>query len=187
MKPLRYFLAAGLLLGSAYKVFQRVVRREYTHKGRLSPPVSGLQLAILCAYFFFPYVYNPPAWALFWAKNPAISKTQHRAGFALTCLGMAGAFGIMGWFGMKQAFGVANEGLQKSGPYRFSRNPQVVGGALMVIGPALQWPSWYALGWVGMYAAIMHWMVLGEEEHLLRVYGEEYEKYCAEVPRYLVG
>jgi len=30
-------------------------------------------------------------------------------------------------------------------------------------------------------------MVITEEEHLFRNYGEEYEKYCLEVPRYLIG
>jgi protein-S-isoprenylcysteine O-methyltransferase Ste14 len=36
-----------------------------------------------------------------------------------------------------------------------------------------------------MYALIMHWMVLTEEEHLLRLFGDEYKAYCAETPRYL--
>jgi protein-S-isoprenylcysteine O-methyltransferase Ste14 len=36
-----------------------------------------------------------------------------------------------------------------------------------------------------MYVLISHWMVITEEEHLLQVFGEEYESYCSEVPRYL--
>jgi protein-S-isoprenylcysteine O-methyltransferase Ste14 len=32
-----------------------------------------------------------------------------------------------------------------------------------------------------------HLMVMTEEEHLREVYGEEYERYCERVPRYLFG
>ncbi len=45
--------------------------------------------------------------------------------------------------------------------------------------------SWHALGLVVLFAAIAHLMVLTEEEHLRRVFGEEYARYCARVPRYL--
>lgn len=36
-----------------------------------------------------------------------------------------------------------------------------------------------------MYALISHWMVITEEEHLAKVFGDIYEQYCSEVPRYL--
>jgi protein-S-isoprenylcysteine O-methyltransferase Ste14 len=77
------------------------------------------------------------------------------------------------------------DGLTKKGPYRISRNPQILSGYLLIIGTSLQRPSLYSLGWVLMYALITHWMIATEEEHLARIYGEEYEKYCLEVPRYL--
>ena len=73
----------------------------------------------------------------------------------------------------------------QTGLYRLSRNPQIVGGSLLVIGSAVQWPSWYALGWVILYGAITHMMVLTEEEHLSAVHGEAYARYCERVPRYL--
>ena len=49
----------------------------------------------------------------------------------------------------------------------------------------MQWPSLYALGWLVMYSLISHWMVITEEEHLTRIFGEEYLMYFSEVPRYL--
>jgi len=55
---------------------------------------------------------------------------------------------------------------------------------MMVIGVAVLWPSWYALGWV-LLAAVFHIMVLTEEENLRNVYGEEYTQYCKRVPRYI--
>ena len=95
------------------------------------------------------------------------------------------AFGTMGWFGVRKALGLTPEGLTRRGPYSVSRNPQILGGYLLVIGTSLQWPSIYSLGWVLMYAIIGHWMVMTEEEHLRRVFGEAFERYCSKVPRYL--
>ena len=73
----------------------------------------------------------------------------------------------------------------QSGPYRITRNPQIVGGSLLVIGTTLLWPSWYALGWIALYGVVAHLMVITEEENLHRVFGEEYAQYCERVPRYL--
>jgi protein-S-isoprenylcysteine O-methyltransferase Ste14 len=91
----------------------------------------------------------------------------------------------MAWFGIKRAFGIHNEGLRKTGPYRMSRNPQILGGYLLVMGITLQWPSLYMVGWIFLYAIIMHWMVLTEEEHLRNVFGDEYDQYFQATPRYL--
>ena len=58
-------------------------------------------------------------------------------------------------------------------------------GSLLVLGSSVLWPSGYALGWAVLYGFLAHTMVLTEEEHLRAVYGEEYARYCARVPRYL--
>ena len=73
----------------------------------------------------------------------------------------------------------------QSEPYHVTRNPQLVGGSLLVIGTVVLWPSWYALGWAVLYGIVAHMMVLTEEEHLRDVFGGEYERYCGRVPRYL--
>jgi protein-S-isoprenylcysteine O-methyltransferase Ste14 len=91
----------------------------------------------------------------------------------------------MFWLGIPRSFGRQATGLYCTGPYRLSRNPQVLGGFLMASGIALLWPSWYALGWVILWMAMFHLMVLSEEEHLHEVFGEEYSHYCEKAPRYL--
>jgi protein-S-isoprenylcysteine O-methyltransferase Ste14 len=91
----------------------------------------------------------------------------------------------MFWFGLRRAFGLEVNALKQTGPYRVTRNPQIVGGSLLVIGSAVLWPSWYALGWAVLYAVVAHMMVFTEEEHLRAVFGQEYELYCERVPRYL--
>ena len=178
---------AFLLVGFAYLVFRRIVRTDYLEREKLSPFASILQLLVFCGYFFFPYLFNPPEWVWFWKLSSSEPRNGQVIGFVIICLGFLVAFGTMTWFGIGKAFGLNVDGLTKRGPYKISRNPQILGGYFLVIGTALQLPSIYSIGWVLMYAIISHWMVITEEEHLFRVYGEEYEKYCSRVPRYLIG
>jgi protein-S-isoprenylcysteine O-methyltransferase Ste14 len=180
-----YFFLAMLLLLFAYIVFRRIIQRDYAARGRLSTLSSSLQLLVFAGFFGFPYLYNPPEWALFWMVSPSSSQGLYLAGLLFVCVGFLVAFGTMAWFGIGRAFGIHINGLKKVGPYRLSRNPQILGGYLLAIGIAMQWPSLYSVGWILLYAIIGHWMVITEEEHLLRIYGDEYEEYCSEVPRYL--
>ena len=186
MKPILYFFCANLLLLFAYVVFRIIVRRDYITRGRLGAFSSGLQLIVFLGFFCFPYLFNPPEWAWFWRTGSASSPGLHFAGLLLICIGFVVAFGTMAWFGIQRAFGVSVDGLKVEGPYTISRNPQILGGYLLVSGTALQWLSLYSLGWIGMYAIIAHWMILTEEEHLYRIFAEAYEAYCSEVPRYLL-
>lgn len=187
MKLKIYLFFGILLMLFAYLVFRRVVRREYSSHGRLSAFASILQLLVFIGFFSFPYLFNPPEWPWFWRISDSRTRVWQLIGLALICIGFLVAFSTMAWFGIGKAFGVNIEGLTCHGPYKISRNPQILGGYLLVIGTSLQWPSLYTVGWVLMYAAISHWMVITEEEHLSRIYGKEYENYCLEVPRYLPG
>lgn len=178
---------AILLLLFAFIVFRRIVRRDYLEREKLSTFASMLQLLVFCGYFLFPYLFNPPEWAYFWRLSNSGTRYGQLIGFVIICLGFLVAFGTMAWFGIGKAFGLNGSGLTSRGPYRVSRNPQILGGYLLVFGTAIQWISLYSLGWVVLYAIIAHWMIVTEEEHLSQVYGEEYEKYCSKVPRYLIG
>jgi protein-S-isoprenylcysteine O-methyltransferase Ste14 len=102
----------------------------------------------------------------------------------MVVVGAAIAFPAMTWLGIRRSFGQESNVLKQTGFYRFTRNPQIIGGALMVIGVTVLWPSWYALGWV-ILAAVFHLMVITEEENLRNIYGEGYTQYCKRVPRYI--
>ena len=185
MMPLTvYLISAFLLLVAAFVVFRVLCQRDYQRRGRLGPFPAFLELLIWALYIGFPYIYNPPDWPSFWALD-AHSSALRVIGFVCITVGLALAFITMFWFGLRRAFGLQVNELIQAGPYRLTRNPQIVGGSLLVIGSSVQWPSWYALGWAILYGAIAHMMILTEEEHLLDVYGEEYERYCERVPRYL--
>jgi protein-S-isoprenylcysteine O-methyltransferase Ste14 len=179
-----FLVSASLLLLAAFLVFRRSVRRDYLTYGRLTPLSSILQLLLFGAYFCFPYLYNPPEWSWFWMLDGPSGHPMMITGLVLISLGFVLAFGAMFWFGIRRAFGLEVTGLIRSGPYRHSRNPQVLGGYPLVIGSVVQWPSWYALGWVILYAVICHMMIRTEEEHLAAQFGDEYRRFCREVPRY---
>jgi len=185
MKQIFHFFLALLLLLFAFVVFRRIVRHDYIARGRLSTLSSTLQFTVFIGIFSFPYLFNPPEWIYFWVAGATSSQGLYIAGLLVICTGFIVAFGTMIWFGIGRAFGVKIDGLKKTGPYKLSRNPQIIGGYFLVIGTSLLWPSLSMIGWIGMYAIIAHWMVITEEEHLQRIFGEEYEDYCSEVPRYL--
>jgi protein-S-isoprenylcysteine O-methyltransferase Ste14 len=180
-----YLLSALALVGAAFLVFRVLVQRDYERINRLTPLTGLTELLVWALFFGFPYLYNPPEWASFWSDNVPVGTPLRIAGLVLIALGFASAFGTMLWFGLRRAFGQEVDRLVQSGPYRISRNPQLVGGSLLVIGTALLWPSWYALGWIALYGVVAHMMVITEEENLHRVFGEEYARYCKRVPRYI--
>jgi protein-S-isoprenylcysteine O-methyltransferase Ste14 len=183
MQTVLYTASAGLLIAFAYLVFHRVVAKDYLKKSRLGWQASILQLLVFVTFFSFPYLYMPSSWAWDWLPNGTWNRL---AALALTALGMIAAFGTMAWFGLRRAFGLQVQGIITTGPYRYSRNPQMVGGWLMVLGVFVYLPSLYNLGWVLIWAVIGHWMVTQEETHLLRVFGEAYKNYCDQTPRYLL-
>ncbi len=181
-----HILFSGLLLiGAAFIVFRILVKRSYANWGRLSLPISLLQLLVFAAIIGFPSLFNPSEWLLFWRINSNLYPWHQRLGTWMIVFGLVSAFGIMFWFGLRRALGLYPTTLVRQGPYRLSRNPQILGGYLMVLGVFLQWPSLPALGWVGLYGLVCHLMILAEEEHLMATFGSEYETYCREVPRYL--
>lgn len=184
---MKVLVFAILMLVFAHIVFRKIVRRDYLERGKLSAFASILQLLVFCVFFSFPYLFNPPEWPYFWRLDSSGTRYGQWIGLVIICLGFLVAFGTMAWFGIGKAFGLNVSGLTKQGPYKISRNPQILGGYLLVIGTAIQWLSLFSLGWVLLYAIIGHWMIVTEEEYLLQVFGEDYERYCSDVPRYLIG
>ena len=75
--------------------------------------------------------------------------------------------------------------LTEAGPYRWSRNPQYVGWFLFLVGFALNDWSLWCLAALLAISISLHLLVLVEEEHLLRTFGEQYVEFCHKVPRYV--
>ncbi|OGP55363.1 MAG: hypothetical protein A2Y65_08085 [Deltaproteobacteria bacterium RBG_13_52_11] len=72
------------------------------------------------------------------------------------------------------------------GPYRFVRNPMIIGVALMLIGQALLWGSWVVSIWTCVFVLMNHiYFVLSEEPGLGKRFGEDYRVYKESVPRWI--
>jgi protein-S-isoprenylcysteine O-methyltransferase Ste14 len=171
--------ATLVLLATAFLIFRHVGSDYLTH-GKLTPFSSFLETLI-----FFLH----GAGSYFFLDSDLSHSDRSSPTFVLAVLciavGLPFVFIAMTRLGMGQSLGSQVRGLQSTGLYRYTRNPQIVAYGLVVIGYALLWPSWSGLVWVMIYMAIAHWMVRTEEEHLRRVYGEAYERYCARTPRYI--
>ena len=72
------------------------------------------------------------------------------------------------------------------GPYRHVRNPMISGVACSLLGEAATFGSRPLLIWFAVFVgANAVWMPLVEEPGLRRRFGEEYERYRANVPAWL--
>jgi protein-S-isoprenylcysteine O-methyltransferase Ste14 len=72
------------------------------------------------------------------------------------------------------------------GLYRHVRNPQYIGVVLVVMGEAIFSGSLVLLGYAAFLAICYHLFVrFYEEPTLQRLFGEEYARYCAAIPRWL--
>jgi protein-S-isoprenylcysteine O-methyltransferase Ste14 len=71
------------------------------------------------------------------------------------------------------------------GPYRFVRNPMYIGAGLALAGAALFYESFELLGYAGAFLLVTHlFVVLYEEPTLRRLFGAEYDAYCAKTGRW---
>ena len=75
--------------------------------------------------------------------------------------------------------------LVTSGPYAVSRNPMYLGWALLQLGAGVVRGSWWMVAAVAPAAARVHREVRREERMLDGVFGDQFRRYRATVPRYL--
>jgi protein-S-isoprenylcysteine O-methyltransferase Ste14 len=72
------------------------------------------------------------------------------------------------------------------GPYRYVRNPMITGVLTILLGEAALLGSWAILIWTGTFFAMNAiYFPLSEEPGLRRRFGEDYERYRANVPRWV--
>lgn len=168
-----YFLLLALAITPLALLFARF---EYRRHGSL----SALGLALLVAMFLasnlileYATTYEMPSIALDY-----IGVLIGAAG-ALLCL-----ISMIVFRSPLQVLCLDSGTLAVTGPYRWSRNPQYVGWFMFLLGFALNDWSWWCLAAMTIIATYLHLLILIEEEHLNRVFGEQYAKYCRMVSRY---
>ncbi len=178
LDPIAAIAIAGGLLLLAFYVFARV-RSDYRAKGMLTRPVAALQTGYFFIYALCSYLFLD-------SRLTAVASRGVLLGFAVLLMigGLSVVLLSMPFLGRK-SFGAEVGQLHTKGIYRFSRNPQLVGGFFFIVGYVLLWPSWTGALWAALWLPISYVMVRAEEEHLASVFGREYEEYCRRTPRYI--
>jgi protein-S-isoprenylcysteine O-methyltransferase Ste14 len=178
LHPIIALIIAGGLVLLASHVFARV-RADYGAIGALTRPVAALQTGYFFVYALSSYLFLDSRLAHISSRGLVLG-----LGVILMVAGLAAVLLSMPFLG-KRSFGREVGKLHTTGIYRYSRNPQLTGGFSFIIGYALLWPSWLGMLWASLWLPISRLMVRGEEEHLTRVFGREYEEYCKRTPRYV--
>jgi protein-S-isoprenylcysteine O-methyltransferase Ste14 len=170
---LEFLLALSLPVTTVALLF---ARWEYRQRGRL----SVLGLALICLMLLLPNL------MLEFATSYQIpGDLLDYVGVFIGVLGLLLCLSSMVFFRSVRKTLCMNAGkLTTVGPYRWSRNPQYLGWFLFLLGFSLNdWSLWCLAGLI-VVAVCLHLLILVEEEHLLRTFGEAYARYCRQVPRY---
>ncbi len=152
-------------------------RWEYRKRGKL----TLIGLTLLSAMLFVPNL------ILYYATNLSMPVTLlDFVGLLIGGVGIALCLiSIRAFRSARRVLCIDADNLTKAGPYRWSRNPQYVGWFLFLLGYALNdWSLWCLAALVSIVISL-HLLVLLEEEHLLRTFGDQYIEFCRLVPRYV--
>lgn len=176
--PIAAVVIAGGLLLFAFYVFTQV-RSDYRARGMLTRPVAVLQTGYFIIYALCSYLFLD-------SRLTAIASKGLLLGFAglLMIAGLSVVLLSMPFLG-RRSFGAEVGQLHIKGIYRFSRNPQLVGGFSFIVGYVLLWPSWIGTLWAVLWLPVSYLMVRAEEEHLASIFGKDYEEYCRRTPCYI--
>lgn len=171
-------LLFAALVAVAFFVFARV-KKDYQAHGKLSRPIAILQFSFFCVYGLSSYAFLDGRFS-----HVNTSGLLFPAALILMTIGFLLVLFSMPFLG-QQSFGSEVNNLRTGGLYQYSRNPQLVGSFIFIVGYALLWPSWTGALWAAAWLVIMHLMVQSEEAHLEHIFGDAYRDFCVRTPRYL--
>lgn len=176
---MRTRLALTTLAGSTACLLRKAERDSET-LGRLSPRAAATGWALYLAH---------AALTLAASRRPSRPLPVNEplavvSGGALALFGSwLFAMGVREFRSFEQMSGLKKGRIVTSGPYRFSRNPQIVGWGGALLGVALAGRSLKTLLLVAAFFFVHRLHFGSEERHLERTFGEEYRRYKVEVPR----
>lgn len=160
----------------------RKVKRDYESQGRLSSEASAAGWILYLTHAALTVVASYRSRGSLPVGNVRLSVS----GGALVLFGVV-IFrqGVREFRSFEKMSGLEMGNLITSGPYRYSRNPQVAGWLLGLLGLTLVYRSVPGLSLVAAFLFV-HRLYFGiEEQHLERTFGEEYRSYKARTPRFL--
>lgn len=157
---------------------------------RKSTALWGSSAFFLVAPFLFAAVI--PGWITHWQFRPPFFAMQQTRiiGAVLVLAGipaLVDSFVRFAVQGLGTPAPVApTERLVMTGFYRFVRNPMYVAVTAIIVGQALLFADWRLFPYGATFWLATHVFVVAyEEPTLARSFGAQYERYCANVPRWL--
>src|SRR5215831_1379119 len=133
-----------------------------------------------------------PWWMSRWAFRPAFLglEVTRAIGVLLILIGLPGLVDSFGRFAL-QGLGTPapvapTKNLVVTGLYRYVRNPIYVAVVAIIVGQALLFGAWRLIVYGALFWLACHLFVIAYEEPTLeRTFGEQYDAYRANVPRWI--
>lgn len=176
------FVVVFILTFIATKIIFSRIAKEYKKTDYLGLSSSYLQVfvfALLALLINIPFFYTD------WPKIH-IGLFTLSSGLIFIFAGMLITLGSMKIFGSwRKVIGSKTNKLDTTRFYKYSRNPQLLGYGVFLLGFTFLWPSIFAIVCYFVYWYISFNMILVEENHLKKTFGEDYFNYCAKTPRLL--
>ena len=145
-------------------------------RAAFTPPVIGREKIAFWIYMFSTFAM--PIY-LFFTKIMVESKLFY-FGISLS------AIGLLLYALSFVNFGKPSEqGINKNGLYKFSRNPIYVAFFIYLLGCVLITQSLMFFALLIVYQVSVHWIILSEERWCVQQFGSEYVQYMKKVRRYL--
>lgn len=180
MELLVYVSGSALVLAAGYLAFRRIARRDYLRTGRLTPFAILMEYVAIGSWVLFTSLNLPRGWPTTHVgpAQEAVGSILFYGGLSLTLLNIV-------LLGIRRSHGLEANELRQSRFYGLTRNPQALCFVIAIVGNLVLWPTWRNLVALILLGVLVHLIVITEEEHLHRAFGDEYARYCQRVPRYL--
>lgn len=168
-----YLLLTPLIL---WKLFL-----DYQNLGRLTPFGSVLHVFVYVIHGFFM---GFCLWGGLTARQVEWN-FQTFLGIFIAAGGLILTIAGMNFFrSLKKHTGMEAGNLDTRGLYAWSRHPQFIGYGILLGGLSIIWYNQWIWAGLATYFLLIYAAALVEEEHLLRVFGNEYIEYSKKVPRF---
>jgi len=177
-----YLMLQLILITCSFFYYNNYIKNVYLKNGKLTLFAGFSQLAVFTIHAFLLYL--PYYLYTNWPKIE-VGAISYIIGIIVLLISISiMVLGIVTLGPFMRMMGVNSSDLTVRGIYKFSRNPQIVGYALLLLGFGVLWPSWYIFAGLISYVFIGHRMILTEELHLENLFADKYISYCNKTPRY---
>ncbi len=182
MRGLILVTVGAVALAAGGLVALRRANVERARSGQVTVPTV---IAAFIAYLGPSVCSLLASWWSVWLL-PLRGGLAYPLGGALLLVGLVGYNAARREFGSpRRTWGMQADRLITTGPYTYSRNPQLIAWTLVLLGAAIAGRSGAALALAAIYWVGCVFTIRAEEQALERVFGEEYRRYRAAVPRYM--